>query len=226
MDKKALYKLSYGVFIVGSKKGDALNAQTANVAFQVTAEPPKVAIALNKENLTHQFVSQSGVFSVSILGQDASLELIGRFGFRSGRDFNKLEGVNYKIGKTGAPIVLDGAVAWLDCRVTESLDMGTHTLFVGEVVDAEVLKPDAEPMTYAYYHAVKRGKEPPRAPTYRGEEEKAPEPKEGSKKWRCTVCGYVYDPAENGGVPFEELPEDWTCPVCGVGKDMFEPVEE
>lgn len=224
MDKKALRKLSYGVFIVGSRDGERLNAQTANVAFQVTAEPPQVAVALNKENLTHEFVSKSGVFSVSILGEDAPLELIGRFGFRSGREFNKLEGVNYKLGKTGAPVVLEGAVAWLECKVVKSLDIGTHTLFVGELVNAEVLREDVEPMTYAYYHKVKRGTEPPRAPTYSGEEKPAAEP--SLKKWRCTVCGYVYDPAEHDGVPFEELPESWTCPVCGVGKDMFEPLEE
>jgi rubredoxin len=163
------------------------------------------------------------------------MQFIGRFGFKSGRDIDKLEGINYTFGATGAPIVLDHAVAYLEVEVTAEMEAGKHTLFVGEMVNAEVLDDSAEPMTYAYYHQVKRGKAPKTAPTYIKEEpeKEAPtaEPK-ATQRWRCTVCGYIYDPAvgdpEGGiepGTAFEDIPDDWVCPVCGAGKEDFEPVD-
>src|SRR4030065_680065 len=118
MDLKALYKLGYGVYIVTSKKDSRLNGQIANTLFQVTSEPPTVAVSINKNNLTHEFIKESKVFAASVLCQDTPLNFIGRFGFKSGRDTDKFEGVNYKIGETGAPIVLDNAVSYLEARVT------------------------------------------------------------------------------------------------------------
>jgi ferric-chelate reductase [NAD(P)H] len=165
MDRKAFRKLSYGLYIVTSFKGEKLNGQIANVAFQVTSKPPKIAVCLNKENLTHELVEESGCFGVSVLSVDTPFPFIGLFGFRSGRDINKFENVQYKIGKLGVPLVTEHSVAILEAKVTEKLDVGTHTLFVGEVVDAEVLS-DAEPMTYDYYHKVKGGKSPEKAPTF------------------------------------------------------------
>ncbi len=165
MDPKALFKISYGVYIISSKKGDKINGQTANTLFQITSDPATVAISINKQNLTHEFIEESGVFSASILSIDAPLNMIGKFGFKSGRDSNKFEEVNYKIGKTGSPIVLDNAVACLEAEVINKLDAGTHTIFLGKIVDAEILS-DKEPMTYAYYHEIKRGTTPKTAPTY------------------------------------------------------------
>lgn len=165
MNLQALYKISYGIYIVSSVKNNKFAGQIANTVFQVTSEPPKVAVCLNKKNTTHEFVKDSKVFSVSILEKDTPLQFIGRFGFRSSRDFNKFEGVNFKIGKTGAPIVLDYTVAFLEAKVVSEHDVGTHTLFIGEVLDAEVLK-DAEVMTYEYYHFVKKGKAPKTATVY------------------------------------------------------------
>ncbi|BAT71126.1 flavin reductase domain protein [Thermosulfidibacter takaii ABI70S6] len=165
MDRKAFRKLSYKLYIVTSFKGDKLNGQIANVAFQVTSKPPKIAVCLNKENLTHEFVEESGCFGISVLSVDAPFPLIGLFGFRSGRDANKFKDVQYKIGKLGVPLVTEHSVAILEAKVTEKLDVGTHTLLVGEVVDAEVLS-DAEPMTYDYYHKVKGGKSPEKALTF------------------------------------------------------------
>ena len=226
MDLKALRKIGYGLYIVSSKKGDRFNGQIANTVFQVTSEPPAMAVCLNKQNLTNEFIKESGVFTVSILSKETPMKLIGHFGFKSGREIDKFKNVKYKVGVTGAPIVLENTIGYLEVEVINSLDVGTHTVFFGKIIDAEIIK-EGEPMTYAYYHEVKKGKSPKTAPTYIKEEE----PKEVKKmeKYVCTVCGYVYDPEEGDpdsgikpGTPFEELPDDWVCPICGAGKDDFE----
>lgn len=166
MNEKALYTLNYGVYVVSTKSEAKLNGQIANVVFQITAEPPKVAVCLNKENLTHSLVSESGIFNVSVLGKCCTMKLIGNFGFRSGRDIDKFKDYDYIIGKNGAPIVTDSAVAYLECKVENTMDVGTHTLFVGRVTEGDLLLKDA-PMTYSYYHMELKGKEPETAPTYR-----------------------------------------------------------
>jgi flavin reductase (DIM6/NTAB) family NADH-FMN oxidoreductase RutF len=226
MDERALFKVSYGLYVVSSTDGERFNGQIANALAQVTAEPIEVAVSVNKQNLTHEFISKSRVFAVSVLSIDTPLSFVGHFGFRSGRELDKFAEVEYKTGATGAPVVLDNAVAYYEVEVFDELDVGTHTIFVGKVIEAEVLS-DGEPMTYAYYHAVKRGKTPRTAATYI--EEKKPVEVEGMDRYVCTVCGYVYDPAvgdPDGGIEpgtaFEDLPDDWVCPVCGSGKEVFE----
>ncbi len=166
-DRGALHTLSYGVYIVCSGRVGAANGQICNTVFQVTAEPATVAVSINKLNYTHECLERSGVFSVSVLEEDAPMVFIGRFGFRCGRDFDKLEGLSVIHGPSGAPIVRDHSVSFLDCRTVSSLDCGTHTLFTGEVLDAGMLS-DSKPMTYAYYHMVKKGRSPDRAPTFTG----------------------------------------------------------
>ncbi len=225
MDLEACFKISYGLYIITSKKGDKINGQTANALIQVTSEPPAIAIAINKQNLTNEFIKESKVFAVSILSQDTPLNFIGQFGFKSGRDINKFDKVNYKTGRTGAPIILDNTLAYLEVTVSHELDVGTHTIFVGEIVESEVLK-DGEPMTYAYYHQVKLGTTPKTAPTYRKKEKK---PASGS--YKCTICNYIYDPEKgdpDGGIapgtPFDDIPDSWTCPVCGASKDKFKKI--
>jgi flavin reductase (DIM6/NTAB) family NADH-FMN oxidoreductase RutF len=165
MNLKALYKLGYGLYVICSRKGEKFNGQIANTVFQVCSEPPIIAVAINRNNLTHQFITQSKVFTVSVLSQDTPLSFIGRFGFKSGRDTDKLEGINYKIGETKAPVVTDNALAYLEARVIQQVDVETHTIFIGELVGADVIK-EGEPMTYAYYHQVKRGTTPKTAPVY------------------------------------------------------------
>ncbi|MGC8816893.1 MAG: rubredoxin [Candidatus Hadarchaeum sp.] len=226
MDLKTLYKVSYGLYVVSSKFGEKPNGQIANTVFQTTSEPPTVAVCLNKKNLTHEIVQKSKVFAVSILAKDTPLKFIGDFGFKTGRETDKFQEVDYKIGVTGAPIVLDNAVGYLEAEVINSLDVGTHTIFIGKVVDAQMIK-DAEPMTYAYYHEIKRGASPPTAPTYLKEEKPAKPP--AGQKYKCTICGYIYDPEKGDpdsgikpGTPFEELPENWVCPICGADKSAFE----
>jgi flavin reductase (DIM6/NTAB) family NADH-FMN oxidoreductase RutF/rubredoxin len=227
MDTKALFKISYGVYVITSKKDDKVNGQIANTLFQITSEPQTVAISINKQNLTYEFIESSGIFSASILSREAPLDFIGRFGFKSGREINKFEGINFKIGKVGAPVVLENAVAYLETEVINKMDAGTHTIFLGKVIEAEILN-SHEPMTYAYYHEIKRGTTPKTAPTYI-KEESVQEKK--VQRYRCKVCGYIYDPDKGdpeagvkAGTPFSELPNNWICPICGASKDQFEPI--
>lgn len=225
MNLKALQTLTYGIYIIGSRMGDRLNGQIANTAFQITSEPPTIAASINKQNLTHQFITASKVFTVSVLCQDTPLSFIGRFGFKSGRDIDKLEGVDYLIGETEAPVIVENAVSYLEAKVVKEVDAGTHTIFIGEVVGADVLN-EKTCMTYDYYHKVKRGTTPKTAPSY--VEEKKMEAVKAAK-YRCKVCGYIYDPelgdADGGvkpGTPFEKIPDSWVCPVCGAPRSEFE----
>jgi len=238
MDSKALFKLTNGMYVIGSRKGDKLNGQIADVVFQVTSEPITIAASIAKQNLTHEYISASKVFSVSILSEEATMQYIGHFGFRSGREIDKFKDVKYRIGKTGAPIALEYAIAVMEAKVIDQAEVGDHTVFIAEVVDAEITS-DKEPMTYAYYHKVKKGLTPKAAPTYYAASEVKEAPvtskKEGTamQKYRCTVCGYIYDPQkgdpDSGVAPdtqFEKLPDTWVCPVCGADKSAFEPVNE
>ena len=228
MNLKALRNLSYGLYVVSSRKGDRFNGQIANTVMQVTSEPPTVAVCINKQNLTHEFIAQSNAFTASMLSQDTPLSFIGHFGFKSGRELDKFKDVNYRLGESKAPIVLDHTLAYLEAKVINQVDVGTHTIFIGELVGADVLK-EGEPMTYAYYHQVKRGTTPKTAPSYI---EEGKEVASEMAKYRCTVCGYVYDPELGDpdgdikpGTPFEDIPDTWVCPVCGASKDQFEKEE-
>lgn len=233
MDLKVLYNISYGIYIVSSKKEDQINGQIANTVFQITAEPATIAVSINKKNFTHDFITQSKVFAVSVLEQEVDMKFIGRFGFKSGRDEDKFEGINYKIGVTGSPIIMENTIAYLEAEVIQAIDVGTHTLFVGKVVEAENIK-KAKPLTYDYYHQIKKGISPKTAPTYIADNKKIENHKkrkesEKMAKYECSVCGYIYDPEKgdpesgvNPGTPFENLPDDWVCPICGAGKDEFE----
>lgn len=171
MDKSALFKLSYGMYIVSSKDNARMNGQIANTVFQVTSEPQKIAVCLNKQNLTHEVVAASKKLSISVLSMETPMTFIGRFGFKSGRDTDKFKDTQFKAGPGGLPLVIENAVACLELNVASMTDVGTHTLFIGEVVEAEVLS-DKEPMTYAYYHECMKGKSPKTAPTYIQEEQK------------------------------------------------------
>lgn len=225
MDKTAFYKLSYGLYIVSSLKDGKCNGQICNTAFQVTSDPPTVAISINKQNLTHEYIQASRKFAVSVISKSTPMQFIGTFGFKCGRDVNKFENVQFRLGETGVPIVLDNSIAFIEAELINQMDCGSHTVFVGEVRDCGILNAFEEPMTYAYYQEVKRGKSPKTAPTY----QEAPKKAEKMDKYTCSVCGYVYDPEkgdpESGikpGTKFEDLPADWTCPVCGADKSKFE----
>ena len=229
MDTSALHTIGYGLYIVCSKKGEQFNGQVANTVTQVTSEPPAIGVIINKDNLTHEYIEESEVFTASVLAKDTPLAFIGHFGFKSGREIDKLKGISYILGETGAPIVTDHALAFLEVRVNQEMDVGTHTIFVGELAGAEILG-KGEPMTYAYYHLVKRGTTPKSAPSYHKERK---EVVVKMAKYQCSVCDYIYDPEmgdpEGGitpGTAFEDLPDDWVCPVCGADKSQFKKVEE
>ena len=218
MDMTTLFDLSYGVYAVTTwDEGRAVGC-IANSAMQITAEPATIAVSINKDNYTHGCILNAGKFALSVLTEKCDPKVIGNFGFRSARDagFDKFEGVPQKIVNY-LPAVA-GASVCITAKLIAHYDCGTHTIFVGEVTDGVRFSKDP-PMTYAYYHKVVKGKSPKNAPTYQAEQ-----PKEETKmeaKYVCTVCGYVYD----GDTPFEELPDDYVCPLCGVGKDQFEKQE-
>jgi flavin reductase (DIM6/NTAB) family NADH-FMN oxidoreductase RutF/rubredoxin len=224
MNVQTLFKITYGLYVVSSRMEGRINGQIANTVFQATADPPTIAVSICKKNYTHEFISSSKVFTVSILSRDTPMKFLGHFGFRCGRDFDKFAEVPYTLAKNGTPIPRENTIGYVECEVIGSMDAGTHTIFLGKVLDAELLE-DGEPLTYAYYHQVKKGKEPTSAPTYIKEEKKEVAQMD---KYECTVCGYIYDPEvgdpDSGiqkGTPFESLPADWVCPVCGADKSQF-----
>lgn len=234
MDLKTLFKISYGLYVVTSHENEKINGQIANTIFQITAEPPTIAISINKLNLTHEQIKKSGVFTINILEKETPLSFIGNFGFKSGRDINKFDGVKYKMGQNGTPIIIENSVGFIELKVTHQMDVNTHTIFVGEITEAEILS-NLDPMTYAYYHEVKRGTTPKNAATFQASDVKKEEIKKEEKvimtKYRCTICGYEYDPTlgdpDSGikpGTAFEDIPDTWVCPICGASKDQFEKI--
>jgi ferric-chelate reductase [NAD(P)H] len=166
IDIDALFQLNYGMYIVSAVRADAVNGCIANTVFQITPEPPIVAVSISRENLTHEFISSGGFFAASILAEDAPLKFIGAFGFRSGKDFNKFEQVNYKKGITGCPIVLENTTGFVEAEVINTIDAGTHTLFIGRVIACEQFNNGKIAMTYNYYRDVKGGRTPRTAATY------------------------------------------------------------
>jgi flavin reductase (DIM6/NTAB) family NADH-FMN oxidoreductase RutF len=225
----ALFKVSYGLYVVCSGDKTRGNGFISNTVFQVTSSPARFASCCNKDNYTAEFIKESGAFSVTVLHQDTPADIFGRFGYKSGRDFDKLQGMRVQYGETGVPIVLDEAIAFLECKVVQTHDVGTHWLFIGELVQSDVVDDSMEPITYLHYREVKKGIAPKNAPTYVDKsllEKKKPSSK--FKKFKCTACGYVYD--EEAGDPsngidpgnlFADLPDDWVCPVCGTEKEDF-----
>lgn len=252
MNYKALHKLSYGMYIVASEHEGKQAGYIGNTVFQITSSPVLIAISCHKNNDTSGVILNSRCFSVSVLQKEVSTSLIGEFGFMASSEINKFAKVKTEKYATGAPVVLDSAVAWFDCRVKEVVDAGSHHLILGEVVDSALLS-DKEPLTYEYYREKYKMLAPRNAPTYIEKEkleagaaemlERANVTAEGSvsptiddrdetDEHICVICGYVYREEEGDlsmgippGTPFSELPEDYRCPICNAGKDYFKPVD-
>ena len=163
MNQSAFYNLSYGVYICTTWDEGRPTGCIANSAMQITSEPATVAVSINHDNFTHACIENCGYFALTILSENVNPRLIGKFGFFSGRDKDKFEGVNYTV-REKLPIPDDGC-AYIVCKVTNKMETSTHTVFLGEVIDADILKSET-PMTYAYYHKVIKGKAPKTAPTY------------------------------------------------------------
>lgn len=210
MDLSVLYNLSYGLYIVGAFKDGRATGCVINTCFQITSDTPRVAISLNKNNYTLEAIQENRRFSVSILAEDSNPELIGRFGFMSSRDTDKYEPFGFDVVDY-VPCVKGNFAGRLILEAEQTLDCGTHILIVARLIDT--VKGSGTPMTYAYYHSVIKGKEPKNAPTYRGEEKK--EAPAAKRRFECDICGYIAE--TDGG----ELPEDYTCPLCGADRSHF-----
>lgn len=211
INKNAFRNMSYGVYVVSTLDGERPTGCVANSAMQITSEPATIAVSINHDNYTNACIEKTGKFAISILTEQSDAGIIGRFGFQSGKDVNKFDGVEAVV-KEGISVVAD-ACSYLVCKVINKMETATHTVFLGEVIAADVLK-EEEPMTYAYYHKVVKGKSPKNAPTYIAEEEETVQKEE---KWVCGICGYEY----RGEIPFEEVPEQFVCPVCKQPKSVF-----
>lgn len=237
MNIEAFFKVTYGLFIVSSGNGDKRNGYIANTAFQVTSEPIQFGICCNKENYTAKLIAESGLFSISVLEQNASSELISLFGYKSGYDINKFENVEHFTGMTGVPVVTQDSIAWFECSVEKTFDVGTHLIFIGKALNYDLIDETKEPLTYAHYKEVRKGTAPKNAPTYidksKLKKEEKDKPKTvDSRKFECQICGYIYEAkdgdSEGGiasGTSFDDLPDDWVCPLCGAGKSEFEEVK-
>ncbi len=235
MNIKAFFKVSYGLYIISAQHKGKLAGYIANTAFQVTADPPRFAISCSKDNYSIDIIRKSNAFSISVLDKNTSTELIGKFGYNSSSSINKFDGVNYIIAESGAPIVTDECIAWFDCQVEQEVVLNSHVIFIGKMVKNDLIDGSKEPLTYSHYRDVKKGVAPKNAPTYidKGKlSEEAPvvqtETQSSGSSYSCDLCGYEYDPAEgdpDNGIPpgtlFEDLPDDWTCPICDAEKEDF-----
>ncbi len=221
IDFETFFKISYGLYIVSSGDKNSGNGYIANTVFQVTSTPARFVISCNKNNYTSELIQKHKTFSVSVLEINTPSEIFGIFGYKCGKDIDKFKGINIKYGETGVPIVLNSSVAYLEFKLEQAIDMGTHTMFIGELVNAEVLDDTKEPITYEYYRTVKKGFSPKNAPTYidKAKLEK-PRNEIDNKKYECDLCGYIYENSKET-IKFNDLPDDWTCPVCGAEKSEF-----
>ncbi|MCK5242378.1 flavin reductase [bacterium] len=164
--ERALYCFTYGLYVVTARVEDKYNGQIVNVGTQITVEPLRLAICLNKENLTYEYVKKDRTFGMSVLEQETPFSFFGAWGFQSGRKEDKFAKADFRVGQSKVPLLLDHALAVIECKVINEMDVGTHAIFVGEVVYSEVLK-EGIPLTYEYYRTVIKGKVPKTAPTYR-----------------------------------------------------------
>ena len=160
---QGLNKFSYGLYIVTSAEGETKNGLVVNTAFQVSADPAKIAVCVCKNSFTHDVILKSNVFAVMPLEQETPMVFIGNFGFRTGRNFDKFAKVSCTRGETGCPVVKEHTLSCLEARVEKVVDVGTHALFIGDVVAGQIFKPKGTPLTYEYYHTVIKGKTPPGA---------------------------------------------------------------
>lgn len=205
MNPKAIHYLSYGLFVLTVKEGEKDNGCIINTGIQVTSQPNHISITVNKENATHDMVKASGCFNISIISEKADFSLFQRFGFQSGRDTDKFAGFEGKQrSENGVFYVTEGTNAYISATVKQTIDLGTHTMFIAAVDNMEVLD-DSPSATYTYYHA-----------NIKPKPEDTGRRKDGKTVWRCKICGYEY--------VGEELPEDYICPICKHPASDFEKV--
>ena len=205
MGIKAMYKLSYGLFVLTARKADKDNGCIINTAIQAALSPNQLSICVSKANYTHDIIKKTGEFTVSVLSQNAGFDLFKHFGFQSGRELNKFENFSKcKRGANGIYYITEGTNAYISVKVTKTNDLGSHTMFIGEISDMEVLS-EVPSVTYDYY--LNNIKPKPQA---------VGTTPDGQTVWRCIICGYEY--------VGEELPEDFICPLCKHPASDFEKI--
>lgn len=214
IDKKAFHHMNYGLYIISSHSQEHFAGCVVNTCNQVTSEPARMSVTIHKENDTAKTIMESQTFGVMVLTEEVSMDTIGMFGFRSGKEIDKYQAFETKKDSLGNKYFTSGVNARFTCHVINMVDVGTHMMFIGEVSESEVLG-DAPTMTYQYYQSVKKGTTPKNAPSFQEVEKKV---STGTVKWKCKICGYVYEG--------EELPEDYRCPICGQPASAFEKIEE
>ena len=213
MDYSVLNDLSYGMYIITTKINNKKVGCFINTAMQITSKSPVIAISLNKDNYTNEILKETRKCAISILSEKAGSNLISKFGYFSSREINKFDDVNYQ-NIENLPVVLEDVCGYIIGEVMRVIDVDTHDIFLIKVLStAKVL--EQKPMTYRYYHEVLKGTSPKKAPTYQEKKEKSK-----ANRYQCTICGYIYDDSKEE-IAFEDLPDTWTCPLCGVGKDKF-----
>ena len=200
MNKEGLKKLSYGIYIINTKNSGCI----VNTLTQVTND--KVIIAINKENYTNKMLKKNKIFNATVLTVNTEMKIIQTFGFTSSKENDKYKNFQIEKDTNNIPYIKENMAALIECEVINEIDLDTHTVFIAKILNTKKLS-DEEVMTYDYYHKVKNGITPPKAPTYE-------KPKKG---YRCKICGYVYEG--------ETLPEDFVCPICGAPATAFEKIE-
>ena len=214
MNKLALNDLSYGMFVITTRKENKNVGCFINTVMQLTSNNPIIAVSLNKENYTNEVLQETRKCAISILSEKANPEVISKFGYFSSREINKFEDRNYQ-NISELPVIVEDICGYIIGEVIRVIDVETHDIFLIRLKQAEKVSEET-PMTYKYYHENLKGKAPEKAPTYQEENEE----ETTSNRYQCSICGYIYDDSKEE-VKFEDLPEDWTCPLCGVGKDKF-----
>lgn len=213
MNKEILKNFSYGIYALGYKNNEIPNACIINTAFQVTSSPACIAISVNHENYSCSSIKENKLFTISVLSEDTSGAVIGALGFNSGENTNKLKNIKHRVLAEGVPIIKENTCSWILCKLKDYIETNTHTIFIGEII-AGSEKTSGEPMTYKYYRKTIKGTAPVNAPTYIKNENQ----KLDNDTYICEICGYVYNSKE---LSFDELPDSWVCPVCGVSKKEF-----
>lgn len=198
MNVSAMFKVSYGLYVLTARNGSSSNGCIINTVQQVTSSPNRISITVNKSNYTHYMIGQNGQFNVSVIDESADFSMFQHFGFSSGRWENKFYRFNFIRAENGIPYISEHTNAYISCKVVQTVDLGTHTMFIADVVEGDVLS-DRPSMTYDYYH--------------RNVKPKASQNKDDGKvRYVCNICGYVYE---------GELPDDFICPICKHGASDF-----
>lgn len=217
VDLEALYKLTHGLYVLGARDEDRFAGSIVDAVMQVANKPVAIALSCSNGSYTKSCIDKTGEFSLSVLCRNVEPFVVANFGFQTSRLVDKWKNVAHSV-RNGLPYLNDN-LASFRCRVLHTYALESNTLYVAEVTEAATTCRNEEPLTYLDYRSYFKNDVMDSFKNYLNTEpKKGKTMAEENKKWVCTVCGYVYD----GEVPFEELPEDWLCPLCGVGKELFE----